>query len=602
MIVEELVGRLGFKVGGQGDAQKFIRLLDEARKGLKRLQSESRSTKFDVRANVSGLTRVTRELDKGTAAARRFRLEAERASRTRIAPRVGPSGRLPTDRPGRRPHGSKASAEVGGNPLIDTVTTVAGAVTGYKAVKKFADLETAANEMAKTAEKNKEDVLRDTESFRVEGPKIGMSQKALIEGANAFVAAGIDYDTSLKSSMKTARAARAATVDFDDAAAAGVVMLQNLKINVQDLGKAYDIAIKGGKLGKAEFKELASSFPELAASAGKSGIVGPKGLRDVIAATEVVRESTSTTGEATTNLKDLLEKIIAPDVAKHFKKHAGINLEKELLKREKKGTSRLDAFLDILSKHTKGGNEFRVSEYLHEQQSRSAAVALLRGRDKYESHKREIDTTAEGTVETDLGKTLNTTQGSFDRFTSSVDRAATDVGEFGSGTARALSDIASAALQWKVDGKGVTPQQSDKVVDKMNRLFGAPPTYHNLLGNYGLGSDTTAEQFADRFRGGSARPRMIIPTPKGMQAPTFGGLGDRMDWMRQSTQQAVSNVTNNTNTGNDQRTQSAHVTVNATGLEAVGATVLAKVQAGLSSLGPSIAKTNLTPTGSMTAP
>ena len=168
--------------------------------------------------------------------------------------------------------------------------------------------------------------------------------------------------------------------------------------------------------------------------------------------------------------------------------------------------------------------------------------------------------------------------------------------------ARALADISSAALQYKVDGKGITPQQSDKVVNKMNQLFGAPPTYHGVFGDYGLGSGITSDQFSERHAGGPRRPRMMMPQPKGMTPPTFGGLGDRMDWMRQGAEKGASVTNNYENTGNDQRTQTANVTVNASGLEQVGAMTRDAVSRALSSMGASVVKGNSAATGDSTAP
>ncbi|SOR30288.1 protein of unknown function [Methylorubrum extorquens] len=86
-------------------------------------------------------------------------------------------------------------------------------------------------------------------------------------------------------------------------------------------------------------------------------------------------------------------------------------------------------------------------------------------------------------------------------------------------------------------------------------------------------------------------------------AGTFGiGGAKGLDWANKSASQTVQNITNNTNTGNDQRQQSVTVNQTVNGVPGVAQAAAQGTMNALSSLGPSITKTNLTPTGSMTAP
>jgi hypothetical protein len=117
-------------------------------------------------------------------------------------------------------------------------------------------------------------------------------------------------------------------------------------------------------------------------------------------------------------------------------------------------------------------------------------------------------------------------------------------------------------------------------------------------------------QLVGGLRQPKGMPSIGYPTAGGSTAPSFGagtfGLngagGKGASWMNQGAKETVTNnTTNNTDVGNDKRTQSVSVNVQATGLNEVGALVKAQVQAGLTSMGPSIVKANSIPTAGGTA-
>ena len=86
-------------------------------------------------------------------------------------------------------------------------------------------------------------------------------------------------------------------------------------------------------------------------------------------------------------------------------------------------------------------------------------------------------------------------------------------------------------------------------------------------------------------------------------AGTFGiGGGQGTEWMKQSMQQATSNITNNTNVGNDQRTQSVHISQTVNGVPGVASAAAEGAKSALSSMGASVVKGNTAATGASTAP
>jgi len=591
MVIEELIAKLSLRFNGGNDTAKFLRELDKIKKATKEV---GKGIDFKVNAR-SGLGRLTADAERATRAFRKMREEAARMGRVRF-PGVMPAG------PGARPGGGTGKAAVAGAVAGGAGAGGVGALAGVGAIvamlNRFGTLETAMTELAKTTEKSKADVQPAVDRFLLSGPKYGTTATSLVGAASAYAAAGVDYDTSIESAELTAKAAKAGSVEIDKAAAAAIVFMQNLEVKVSELETAFDYSIKGGKLGKAEFKESAAVMPELAASGSKIGLKGLSGVRDLIAALTVVRESAATTSQAADFLRDFMEKMSAPTTVKAFKK-AGIDVQKEMKDADKKGVSRLDRMLDLAGKYTKG-DAFKEAELFGDLQARNAMSGLLKKRDKYEEFKGTIEREAPGTMQADLAKSMDTFNSSVERFGATVDRLMVGLGETIAPAARAGLDVASAADQSRRDGKGQTSVEANAMVEKLNKLLGAPPTYHNLLGGYG---GITASNFEDRF--GSAapdkRPVFMRGMGKGMTAPSFGSLGDRANWMGAGAAKAAGVTNNYENTGNDQRMQSVHISQTVNGEAGVAASAAAGAKEGLASMGPSVVKANSIPTGGGTA-
>ncbi|KMO13355.1 hypothetical protein SQ03_22130 [Methylobacterium platani JCM 14648] len=461
------------------------------------------------------------------------------------------------------------------------------------ALKKFGDLETAGKQLAITAEKTYAEIAPDIEMFRKEGPKIGALPKDMASVAQAFIAAGLTYEQAIGAVIPTVKAAKASFTSLDDAAGAGITTMQNLKVGLNDLETAFDFMIKGGKLGKAEFNEMAGVMPQLAASASKVGEKDLKGLASVVAALEVVRETGATTADSSIHLKDLYEKMQAPDVARHFKKK-GVDLEKELKAGDTSGKSRMDTFLDIMQRVTKG-DPFRIAEVLHEQQSRDAATTLLKNRDKFNQYRDDIMKNARGTTSTDFVEATNRFDSSVERFVASVDRLMGRFGEAGSSTARGVLDRLS-------DSMDKSENASKEAGDDLLRDFGALPpksTWQDPPRRNATPARNPFGSLTDRMKWGGAG-QMPGPINPGDLTKRFGS-----DWMRQGTQQTagtVQHTINNTNTGNDQRTQSVTVNQTVNGVPGVASAAAEGAKSGLASMGASVAKANSTPTAGSTAP
>jgi TP901 family phage tail tape measure protein len=619
MTVEELIANLGFRVTGQSEVRRFLADIEKTRAALKRLQGTSKELKFDFKA--SGAGRLTRDLNQAAEAARRLRREM--AAANRITPR-GPGGRLgPNYVPGRpaherMPHGRGASGVAGGvvagNIITDTIRGTARAVG--KPIVTFANEETARKQLELTAGVPASQVTKDTESFRNRARDLGSTPKEMLEVANAFVAAGLKYEDAITATIPTVKTAKAGYAEVNDVAQAGIASMNNLKIPAGQLQSAYDIMLASGKSGQVELKNMAGTLPELLASGEKAGYSGLSGLTDITSFLQFSRKSTGTAGEAANNIKNFLDKIFAEVTTKAFQKEAGVDLEKKIKEGQAKGLNAAQVTLDEVMKFTKG-DPFKSKKLFGDIQAGDFLTVYQKSRDEIQKLAAEVDKTAPGSVEKDFSSVMETLAQKGQQLASAFDVLMGKLGEFGSDAAKKAAEIAATGLEG-LSGKQPTAAESAARLNRINGKFGLPPGYSTISGEdfsnrFGGAAPSSSPSFmsqdlAARIAGKGKKASLSLGTPSyaGSTAPTLGGAfglsGNKTDWMNKATQQTTQNITNNTNTGNDQRTQTANVTVNATGLEAVGATVLAKVQAGLSSMGASVVKGNTAATGASTAP
>ncbi|GJE77288.1 phage tail tape measure protein [Methylorubrum suomiense] len=610
MTVEELIAKLGFRLTGESDLRKFLADIEKARAALKKLQGTSKDMRFDFKSG--GASRLTRDLNQAAEAARRLRREM--AGVNRMSPR-GPNyvpGRPARERMSSGAgSGAVAQGVVAGNLITDTIRGTARIAA--KPLVTFANQETAQKQLQLTAGVSADQVAKDTARFSDQSRELGTTPKQMLEVANAFVAAGLKYEDAIKATIPTVKAAKGGFAEIGDVAQAGIASMNNLKVTSDELPKAYDIMAASGKAGQVEFKNMAGVLSELLASGEKAGYTGLSGLTDITSFLQYSRKSTGTPGEAANNIKNFFDKIFAEVTTKAFEKEAGISLEKKIKEGSSKGLNAAQVTLDELVKFTKG-DQFKSKKVFGDVQAGDFITVYLKAKDEIAQLAADVTKTAPGMSERDFGEVMGTLAQKGQQLAASFDVLLGKIGAFGSDTAKGAADIAAKGLEG-LAGKQRSDAESASFLNKINEKFGLPPGYNTISGeafNDRFGNALsnspifTRDAAAARIAGRGRNKTLSLGSPQypGSTAPTLGGSfglsGPQNKQMGQAAQQTVQNITNNTNTGNDQRTQTAHVTVNASGLAEVAAQVLSQVKAGLSSMGPSIAKGNTTPTTGLT--
>lgn len=215
---------------------------------------------------------------------------------------------------------------------------------------------------------------------------------------------------------KVATAYRAAT---DDVMKAGQASFMNLKVPADKMMDAFDAMARAGKEGGFELRDMATYFPQLTARAESLGIRGVKGVADLAAALEVVRQGAGSAEEATTYLRNVLQKIDTPETQKKFQKF-GVDFRKEMERAKKAGVSPIEAVTRLTDKVLKEHKGAKIGDLFEDAQAQQGLFALMAGLKRY----REIRAAAikaAGETEADYAKRIATADAATVRYRAAVE-------------------------------------------------------------------------------------------------------------------------------------------------------------------------------------
>ena len=213
---------------------------------------------------------------------------------------------------------------------------------------------------------------------------------------------------------KVATAYRAAA---DDVMRAGQAAFSNLKVPADQVIKAFDAMAQSGKAGAFELKDMATYFPELTAQANALGMKGVKGVADIAAALQVVRQGAGDSSKAANNLKNVMQKILSPVTVGNFKKF-GINFRKMMDADVARGASPIETVVALTEKAMKKGA--KIGDLFGDQEAQLGMLALLADMKRYREI-RAAALNASGTVEADFAERIKTADAAMTRFRGSIE-------------------------------------------------------------------------------------------------------------------------------------------------------------------------------------
>lgn len=135
----------------------------------------------------------------------------------------------------------------------------------------------------------------------------GINQQVMLAGVSGYVALTGDAAGAADSMKTFGRVANATGAEMEDIAAVAASMKNNLGIDPKDFEAGFSALHVQGKAGAVELRELAAQLAGIAPAFSKfDGGMGTKGLVQMGAALQVVRQGFGSSAEAATGMRALM--------------------------------------------------------------------------------------------------------------------------------------------------------------------------------------------------------------------------------------------------------------------------------------------------------
>jgi TP901 family phage tail tape measure protein len=181
----------------------------------------------------------------------------------------------------------------------------------------------------------------------------GQRSMDLAKGAQLLVASGMDSGLIDKLMPTIGRVATAANATIEDTAKTAFALSDTLKVAPEQMEAALGKLVTAGKLGRFEFKNMASEFPNLTAQMAKFGITGMEAVESLGASLQIAMLGTANPSEAANNLKNFLTKINAPEAIKKFEKELKVDVTGVMTDAAAKGLNPVEAVIQKMSEKLK---------------------------------------------------------------------------------------------------------------------------------------------------------------------------------------------------------------------------------------------------------
>lgn len=230
----------------------------------------------------------------------------------------------------------------------------------------------------------------------------------LVEGMNVMVAAGFEVENALGFMPRVGKVSTATGAAVSDVAGLAYDMANNLKIAASQIDKAFEVMNTGAKAGRFEFRDMASEFSALTASAKFLGIQGVEGVAELTSALEVARRGAGSGSEAANNMANYLRALSSPLVVKNMQEEWGVNLPNLLKKAKTQGYDPILAVMEQIQKSS-GGDINKISKVFRDAQVQNFIKPMLADLKDYQAIKAEA-LGATGTIDADYIDMLTTSK------------------------------------------------------------------------------------------------------------------------------------------------------------------------------------------------
>ncbi|MQB37591.1 phage tail tape measure protein [Agrobacterium tumefaciens] len=315
----------------------------------------------------------------------------------------------------------KTSERVRALGIAAGVVATGAIAVGTAAVKNFADFEREMGRIGTTAGATVAETVKAADDVQALAKRFALPLEEAVSGLDTLTASGMNLEEAmafLPSVLATAQASGAAVADIANTAQKAS---SALKLSADELQKAFDIMVTGGKAGQFELKDMAAYIPTLANAFANLGYSGEDGLKRLIALLQTIREDTGSSSQAATQAQNIFSKMFSQETEKNFRDF-GVNIRDEVDKAVKSGEGAIEAYVRISRRVMAENPTAKLVDLFVDQEFQLGMQSLMNSADSYQKFLDAVNgTEVDGTVFRDLERFTTDTTASIQRMTSSWD-------------------------------------------------------------------------------------------------------------------------------------------------------------------------------------
>ena len=157
----------------------------------------------------------------------------------------------------------------------------------------------------------------------------GGNADAALQLINSMMANGMSYDEAKANAQSSHKAMIASSEGLGDYNAADTAklfkVLSDFGFKGDDLGKAFEYAMKSGMQGNFEIADMVRELPALLPAAKAAGMDGLQGFGFLLSTLQSASNKAGSNSEAANNVRNLLEKTLSADTVERLSKTANPN-------------------------------------------------------------------------------------------------------------------------------------------------------------------------------------------------------------------------------------------------------------------------------------
>jgi TP901 family phage tail tape measure protein len=295
-----------------------------------------------------------------------------------------------------------------------------------QAIDVSKQFETTLLDIAQKADMNDQRMAQLGRRIRDLAPRINSDAQSVGKSMDYLLGAGLDAATAERVLEPIGRTAQAYMADITDVSKATYSMIDALAVPAERVQRALDIMSQAGKEGNFELSDMAKHLPAIAAQARALGMTGETAVSRITSALQIMRKGTGDASSAATNMENVLQKIISPEVTEKFKK-LGIDIRAELKKVQDAGGDIFEMLVAQTQKALKGDLS-KLGDIFGDAQVQQGVRALIQNIDEYRRI-RQATARADGVVQQDFERRVRTFEARWTRLKASLQELGLRVGE-----------------------------------------------------------------------------------------------------------------------------------------------------------------------------